>query len=354
MSDDIEQMITTFRAGLRGKPNYAYNLAGLAEVVAHKKVPLRALEVAREALAAAGDDPRAATRARRLMAGLIPGYHVPMMNDARRNETWDRALRRAIRPGMHVLEIGTGAGMLALMAARAGATVTTCDTQPVVAQLARELVVRNGLAERITVLTRSSRELQPADLPRPADLLFCDIFGDNLFDFEPLPLIADAQARLLASGAPVLPRAVSLQVALGWSPDLRNTVRDTCGFDLSPMRDFVSAAHILRIGDPDIRLLSQPQQAFRFDFTGSSQRGEIELGLQAEQDCEVNGAIYWIKLELDDENVLEARPEPGLRFFSSPSFAPFAVPQTLKAGDAVRIGVAHRGKVLETWIAGHG
>ena len=47
---------------------------------------------------------------------------------ARAITAYDAALRRAIRPGCRVLEIGTGSGLLAMMAARAGAAqVVTCE-----------------------------------------------------------------------------------------------------------------------------------------------------------------------------------------------------------------------------------
>jgi type II protein arginine methyltransferase len=160
MPDDVEKMIETFEAAIRKKPDYAFNLVGLAEIVAKKGAKPRAAELVRRALAAAPDDPRVVLRGRAALHGLIPGYHVPMMNDARRNVAWDRALRRAIRPGMHVFEIGTGAGMLAMMAARAGAErVTTCERKSVSAMLARELAQQNGLADRIHVVTKHSQEV---------------------------------------------------------------------------------------------------------------------------------------------------------------------------------------------------
>ncbi len=148
-----------------------------------------------------------------------------MMNDARRNETWDKALRAAIRPGMHVLEIGTGAGMLALMAARAGAQkVVTCEIDEVPAALARELAARNGYADRISVITKRSQDLKlGVDLERPADLLFCDIFADDFFDFDPLTAIADARKRLLAPDARTVPAAGGVRYALAHHSDYRRS-----------------------------------------------------------------------------------------------------------------------------------
>ena len=47
--------------------------------------------------------------------------------------------------------------------------------------------------ESIEVIGKRSDALAVGvDLERPADLLFCDIFGDSFFDFDPLPALADA------------------------------------------------------------------------------------------------------------------------------------------------------------------
>ena len=55
-----------------------------------------------------------------------PAWHFPMVADGPRNAAYDQALRRAA-PGRRVLDIGSGSGLLAMMAARAGAvSVDTC------------------------------------------------------------------------------------------------------------------------------------------------------------------------------------------------------------------------------------
>ena len=94
-----------------------------------------------------------------------------MVRDEARNAAYDAALRRAVTPGMRVLEIGTGSGLLAMMAARAGARhVYTCEVVPQIAQAAREIVARNGYAERITVLDKHSNAIAPDEIGGPADL----------------------------------------------------------------------------------------------------------------------------------------------------------------------------------------
>ena len=71
-----------------------------------------------------------------------------MMNDASRNEAYQLAIRRAIgnRTNLQVLDLGCGAGLLSMMAARAGAErVTAVEATPILAEMARAVVKRNGL-----------------------------------------------------------------------------------------------------------------------------------------------------------------------------------------------------------------
>ncbi|MEA3035794.1 MAG: hypothetical protein QOH04_1559 [Sphingomonadales bacterium] len=355
MSDDIERMIATFEAALRGRDDHAWALLGVAETVAAKKHPLRAAELARRAVAAAPADPAVRMRARRLLGSLLPGYHVPMMNDARRNPAWDAALRRAIRPGMLVLEIGTGAGMLAMMAARAGARVVTCETNAAVAAMARELAALNGLSEAIHVVDGNSRDLAiGSELDRPADLLLCDIFADGLLDFDPLSAIFDARERLLAPGAPVVPRAASLRAALArWDEWPRMAgVERACGFDIAPFADFVPAAILAPIGVPGLELLSGGDEAFRFDFEGPRPRASERRAftVTAERGGEANAIVRWIRLELDEATRLEARPEPGASFFSGLTIAPLPAPLALREGETLILGAYHDGRRVDTWV----
>lgn len=55
------------------------------------------------------------------------------------------------RPGERVLEIGAGAGLAAVLLARAGARVIATDIRPEAVACTRENAARNGVAERVEV-----------------------------------------------------------------------------------------------------------------------------------------------------------------------------------------------------------
>ena len=73
--------------------------------------------------------------------------YAAMIADARRLGAYRRALRRSVRPGSTVLDLGTGSGVLALIACRREACAPV-NPDDVIA-LARELARENGCADRI-------------------------------------------------------------------------------------------------------------------------------------------------------------------------------------------------------------
>jgi ribosomal protein L11 methyltransferase len=92
------------------------------------------------------------------------------------------ALERYIRPGVRVLDVGTGSGILALAAARLGAaSVLALDISSVAIEAAQANVRANGLEERITVrfgsLEESSNECY--------DLVVANIIARVIADLAP-------------------------------------------------------------------------------------------------------------------------------------------------------------------------
>ena len=92
-----------------------------------------------------------------------------MIKDPVRFHAYMEALRRTVKPGSVVLDMGTGPGIMALLACRFGARkVYAVEPEPII-QVAREIAISNGFADRLS----SSRDCPPRSVCRNAWMSLC-------------------------------------------------------------------------------------------------------------------------------------------------------------------------------------
>jgi predicted RNA methylase len=136
-----------------------------------------------------------------------PVEHARMLHDTRRTGDYLAAIAKAVRPGDVVLDIGTGSGVLAVAAARAGARRVFAVEASDVAEVAERVFAANQVWNRVTLVPGWSRTI---DLPEPADLLVSEIIGNEPFEEEVLETTLDARLRLLKPRARLIPDGLTL------------------------------------------------------------------------------------------------------------------------------------------------
>ena len=100
--------------------------------------------------------------------------HKAMLNDKRRTSLYLQSIHSTVHAGDVVVDIGTGTGVLAIAAARAGARHVYTIEAGIIGDLAKETFVKNGFADRITLIWGWSYEVS---LPEPANVLVSELVG---------------------------------------------------------------------------------------------------------------------------------------------------------------------------------
>ena len=287
-----------------------------------------------------------------LEVGDVPLWHLTMLADKARNDAYEQAIRTAVNLDSHVLDIGTGSGLLAMIAARAGAeTVTACEMNKKIALVARGIIAANGFQQQINLIDRKSTLIDPdKDLPRSADVLVAEIFDLILLGEGALPTLRHAVSNLCTKDVVVIPRSATIKAMLISLPRLRNIspIRQISGFDLAAFDELRDPRRNLEVNlrDESYTALSQPFDVIRFDFRKLPAASTEEDPHRLIKTCEINrkgtvqGVAFWFELDLDENIHVSSGPDGSLRHWNQ-ALQFFDEDRDVRKKDTVELQVFH-------------
>ena len=171
----------------------------------------------------------------------IIAFHSRLLEDQFRTGCYESAIARLVRPGDVVVDIGTGTGILALFACRAGARKVYAIEVGAEIELARLIACANGLQHQITFISKMSMDVC---LPERADVLITETGGTFGLQGGMLGAVIDGRRRFLKENGRILPSCLDLWVAPVEFPKGYEAVetwkRGLYGFDFSVIRTFAA------------------------------------------------------------------------------------------------------------------
>jgi type I protein arginine methyltransferase len=129
-------------------------------------------------------------------------YHYNMLQDEDRVGAFREAIAAVVQPGMHVLELGGGTGILSSLAARRGANVTCIERNPELVACARKFIRDNGLQSQITVIHADASRFVPST---PVDVVICEMLHVGLLREKQAQVITDFKHNYMAKFGAKLP-----------------------------------------------------------------------------------------------------------------------------------------------------
>lgn len=155
-----------------------------------------------------------------------------MLHDTERNQKYFAALKIAIdivhKRGdqANVLDIGTGTGLLSMMAVQCNAdTITSCEAFRPMADCAEKIIEQNGMRDRIHLIKKRSTEIRIGeDMKQRANILVTEVFDTELIGEGAIGIFNHAHRDLLEPGCIVVPdsatmyaQVVECPMALSWN-----------------------------------------------------------------------------------------------------------------------------------------
>jgi protein arginine N-methyltransferase 1 len=267
-----------------------------------------------------------------------------MIFDRVRTGSYAEALRRTVKPGAVVLDIGTGPGIFAILACQLGASrVFALETQEII-QVAREhataFTCPDGTvcANRIEFIEDFSTNVT---LPSKIDVVISDLHGATPLFGRHIPSIIDARQRFLGPSGVLIPRKETLWAAVVEMPNLYGRLVDTWEHNILDMplaQGRRLAVHCIQQNHPEREhLLTARELWATLDYsTIENPNVSGELSWSVERNGNGHGFILWFDSDLADGVSFSNAPgEPGTIYGSL--FFPWIHPLQLKKGETVRV-----------------
>jgi predicted RNA methylase len=256
-------------------------------------------------------------------------YHHNMLMDANRMHNFKAAIDYVVKPGMKVLELGGGTGVLSFFAAQKADKVYCVEFNPDMVQEARKFLAINPHGERVEVVHADAFEYLP---PEPVDLVICEMIHVAMLREKQVEVIEHFKQRYLERFGGPLPLFMPEAILMAVQP-----VQQEYDFDgfYAPIVQFQQPGQIQN-GTLE---LAQPQVYSLIDFTQPNDTlYRWEGQFTAERDGQLNALRFITK------NILAVVAERNstIDWLNHYMTLPLAEPLALRAGQTVQVGFAYR------------
>lgn len=269
------------------------------------------------------------------------GAYGSMIADRVRIDAYAAALRKTVREGSIVVEIGTGPGIFAVLACQFGASRVYAIEPAEIVQVAREVAAANGCADKIEFLEELSTRVT---LPARADVILSDLRGVLPLFQHHIPAIVDARCRFLAPGGTMIPQEDTLWAAIVEAPkryeELVGPWEDNpLGQDLGPARQ-LAVNNIEKVSVNPGQLLTAHRLWTTVDYASvENQDVQGELEWTVERAGTGHGIVVWFDTDLAEGVGFSNAPGAPETVYGS-LFFPWTQAATLAQGQTVCVSLA--------------
>jgi type I protein arginine methyltransferase len=235
-----------------------------------------------------------------------------MIGDAARFAPYREAIAQTVKPGDAVVDIGSGPGIFALLACKAGARKVYAIDMESVVEFGRQFAAANGMSSRIEFLRGDSRQIL---LPERVNVVVSDIRGALPLFGQGILAINDARKRFLAEQGRMIPECDALFVALVEAPEDYERIiapwKSVTGLNLEAALPIVMNT-MYKQRCKEEQVISDAHEWHELDYLdGANPRASKVLQFECLRAATVHGFTLWFETKLSGE--IGFTTEPGTK-----------------------------------------
>jgi predicted RNA methylase len=265
-------------------------------------------------------------------------HAVMLLGQKTRLAKFNEAIQHIVKASDYVVDIGTGSGVLAIMAAKAGAQrLTAIDVNRESIEYAREAALMNGVQDRIDFVEGHFSDFVPDER---ADVVICEMLSSIMLIEQQVSACAHAVEHVLKPEGRLIPQQATIYCVPVESQMMVNR------FDFEQIR----FPKVMQTSSPDAtRDLAVARVLKELDFTEPSSDSQVDetLIFQVVSDGIIHGLVGFFESRLYGNIVLKM--EDGWKQL----FLPLENPVRVERGDEFTVRVVYtpgdyRSLVIET------
>jgi protein arginine N-methyltransferase 1 len=265
----------------------------------------------------------------------LSSHHL-LLRDRVRNEAFRRAIRRVVRPGDVVLDVGAGTGILSAFALEAGARHVYLVEAVDILSCAQKILRRSGWSRRVTLIRGKAENISYKG--GKVDAILIELIGSFGVDENILDVLPPVRNQVLRDGGSIIPQRLRLLVApvahASFERELRLYRSVRYGVDLSPLAALAdNNVYLINLRTAD--LLAEPQQLMEFDLlTCRQSRFDRHVHFTIHRRGRLIGFAGWFEVDLCEGMELSNSPKTNQTHWDQVLF-PVGESVSVRSGDSV-------------------
>jgi type I protein arginine methyltransferase len=256
-------------------------------------------------------------------------YHHNMLMDPNRMGNFKAAINHVVRPGMRVLELGGGTGVLSWFAAQHAQKVWCVEFNPDMVQEARRILAHNPNGHRVEVVHADAFEYLP---PEPVDVVICEMIHVAMLREKQVNVIESFKRRYKKRFGGPLPVFIPEAIVMGVQPLQQDY--NFHGYQ-APIVQFLEAHY----ASPSTAELAPPAVYSTLDFTQ-----QVDDFITWEGCIHVKRAGTFNALRFITKNILAVVEEQAstIDWLINYMTLPLATPLKVERADTLSVGFSYR------------